>query len=226
MPAGMAIKPDRTIPDISISWNAGLGSPVLNSPVTLAAAGAPDDFDPIAAIDGPYVDYLLSGPNSLIIDASETIDDGPNSSLTYSWDLDNDQEFEISTGNTPYLEVEDVSVTFGESGIYDIAVRVFDGENFDIAHTTIETIPEHQPAYAEYNPLTGRIVVSVDNLNGWSVRSKSNGLATIDPIESPSGGIIKSNGDGYVISEFTSYSGPTFSYYNFDLGEVASNRFA
>ena len=74
-------------------------------------------------------------------------------------------------------------------------------------------------AIAQYDWLTGEIVVSVADVNNWFIESASYGLTGTEPLALPAGGGIESNDDN-VIGE-TKFAS-TFSYTDLNLGSVAA----
>ena len=82
---------------------------------------------PIADANGPYLTAIVTLVN---LDASASSD--PNDNIdTFEWDLDNNGLFNDATGPTP-------SVTFSQTGIFTIAVKVTDTAGvFDIAESSV-----------------------------------------------------------------------------------------
>jgi len=204
--------------DLTISSNAGLGQPILTSPVTYL--NPPGNFPPSADINGPFRVNTNFGTLSILLDASGSIDDGSLGPLTYRWDLDDNGIFEVNTGTNPMFEIDDVTSTFGGLGTFPVAVEVFDGEFFDIASTEVrisDEVPLPPPSMAQYNPATGEIVVSVFGVNNWYILSDSRGLTGDAPTGIPAGGGLLSDNDE-IIGE-TSFS--IFTY-DLNLGNVAA----
>ncbi len=172
--------------DLTISSNAGLGQPTLTSPVTYL--NPPGNFLPSADINGPIRVNTFFSSLSILLDASDSIDDGSLGPLTYRWDLDDNGIFEVNTGTNPTFEIADVTSTFGGLGIFPVAVEVFDGEFSDIAATEVRITYEEPlppPSMAQYNPATGEIVVSVYGVNNWYIESLSGGLTGDEPSHTP-----------------------------------------
>jgi len=73
-------------------------------------------------------------------------------------------------------------------------------------------------AVADYDPATGRISVSVNNVINWFILSDSFGLTGDEPLGLPAVGGLFSN-DDEIIGE--TRLPPQFSYTDLDLGNVA-----
>lgn len=129
--------------DLTITWNAGLGTPDQTEPLAIAG-DTPSNNPPNAVINGPFVINIGTDPLGITLDATGSDDggDGP-SALTYTWDLDNDGSHDdADTGTSPMLSIANVVTQFGGLGLYPVSVRVFDGMDADTAGTTVELTPE------------------------------------------------------------------------------------
>ena len=111
---------------------------------------AMDNTSPVADAGGPY---SLTWGDDFILDASSSYD--PDEAfddyiVSYEWDLDNDDIFELFTADPVYtLLAADYQPIFGSLGIFDIELRVTDTfGDFDVASTSVtftsspEPIPE------------------------------------------------------------------------------------
>ena len=187
---------ETSIPDdgsLQIYWNPGSGG-FFNQAISFATGSINEG--PIATINGPFEIDLLNDPLGITLDASGSTDDGIGLPLTYTWDLDNDSVFEISTGTIPTLDIADVAATFGGHGHYPVSVQVSDGEFTGGTSTIVQLISEaNAPAYAKYDPATGQIVVSVDGVNNWYLESASFSLTGDEPSGLPADGGLVTNHD-------------------------------
>lgn len=91
---------------------------------------------PVADAGGPYT---AAEGTSVTIDAGGSIDDDGDT-LTYSWDLDNDGEFDDAEGVT-------TRYTWPDNGVYRVAVKVSDGKESDFSETEV-TITNVAPTAA------------------------------------------------------------------------------
>ena len=118
---------------------------VASTTVDLFYELPPENTAPTAEIDGPLAVNTFSDPLNILLNARGTTDDGLDGPLSFEWDLDNDGTFEVSTGQTPYLPIADVTSTFGDLGSFPVAVKAFDGSLSDIASTLVDI------TYEEFN---------------------------------------------------------------------------
>ena len=201
--------------NLRIFWTSGLGVPTLDQPLLFGSGVS--NAAPMADISGPHVIDLLNDPLNLTLDASGSTDDGDISSLTYSWDLDDDEVYEIHTGTSPYLNIADVTSTFGGHGYYPIDVQVSDGQFSDIAQSSVQLFSEPiVPAHAQYDPATGQIIVSTYGVMGWYVESTSDSLTGDEPNGLPAKDGLITNSDTRIGESLAKSNG-----YTVDLGNVA-----
>ena len=134
---GRVAAPNLPVADLTINWNTGLGEPLQTVNI------GPDPPFEFARINGPFVVDLATDPLNITLDASESTLSGPR--LDFSWDIDGLPGYEIFTDETPTLDIDDVTATFGGVGVYEVRVGVGFFEGFDDATTTvtiINSVPE------------------------------------------------------------------------------------
>ena len=199
---------------LQIIWNTNFGSPIESRRIDFLGT----NILPIALIDGPVFVDIFTDPLNITLDASNSIDlDG--GTLSYTWDLDNDGAFEFDTGLIPTLDIANVSSTFGGLGSYRVAVEVFDGISSSSAATFVHLVPTPPLSLvdAQYDPATGQVVVSVDNVISWYVQSSSSALTGDAPSDLPlAGGWVYDNDNEIGETNFS-----TLFSYSADLGNVA-----
>lgn len=141
---------------VTLSWAdlSALGIPVGGShTVTLKVSdGLADSTDTatliydntapnaVMGIPGGTTDYQIYNGEDLALNASNSTDpDGGPNPLSYSWDLDNDGQFDDATGPTPTIlsaSLAALGITPGTS-FAPIAVKVSDGDLYSIATGTV-----------------------------------------------------------------------------------------
>ena len=111
--------------------------------ITLAAQGSVSGlaFGNLPLNQVPVPDaggaYSIDEGDSVTLDASATTD-GDDDTLTYSWDLDNDGDFDDASGVSPTISAADLAgLGIGDDGSFDIAVLVDDGFDQATATSTI-----------------------------------------------------------------------------------------
>ena len=122
--------------DLTLNWNAGLGMPLQT------VAFGPRRPPEFATINGPFVIDLATDPLNIRLEAS---DSGISGSPDFRWDVDGIPGYEIITDEVDYLDIPDVTETFGGVGVYTVTVGVGFFEGFDTASTTvtiINSVPE------------------------------------------------------------------------------------
>lgn len=84
----------------------------------------PDNTAPTALAGGPY---NIQEGDSLVLSASASFDADPGQTLTYSWDLNGDNDFSDAVGMTPTVSWSTLrSLGYDGNGSWNIRVRVTD----------------------------------------------------------------------------------------------------
>ena len=124
--------------DLTINWNAGLGAPLQTQRIY-----GPLTPPPFARINGPFLIDLANDPLNITLDASDSF--AVNFEPRYSWDLDGQPGFEVSTSLDDTLDIADVVATFGGVGVYPVGVSVSDAGGTSSAYTTVTIINTPEP---------------------------------------------------------------------------------
>lgn len=207
---------------LKIFWNSNLGSPLQSQLLSVGGSYYNYNYPPLADISGPINIERYTPSMSITLDAGESYD-YDNGDISFMWDLDDDGVFEVDTGTSAILEIDDVLLTFGDSGFHPVSVEVSDGIDMDIASTSVfipyppPPTPSFPQASGQYDPETGSIRVSVKDVTNWYIESASSSLVGNIPSELPaSGGLVSDNNVRIGESSIALFS------YEVDLGNVAA----
>ncbi|MCC7477919.1 hypothetical protein IT575_05620 [bacterium] len=131
-------------PEGAIYWvrpNDGVSD---GTPSTAVLGANEANEDPLASLEADVLSGLA--PLTVNFDASATVDDGPFSELSFSWDFDGDGSFDDASGNTAQIQH-----TYESAGSFEPLVRVEDSEQ-GVGTASIEiivSVPGNLPPVAD-----------------------------------------------------------------------------
>lgn len=108
-----------------------------------------NNVSPTANAGGPYNGIINK---SIQLDGTGSSDPGSDDVLTYTWDLDNDGQYDDATGPTP-------TTSYGSEGTYNISLKVTDDDGGEDTDGTVVQVSQGVSITFETSPSGKRIKI-------------------------------------------------------------------